>query len=477
MKASKNICILLIMLQSFLGYSQYTNNYFVTTGTVLTPQAACSNVDFENLDFSGWYAYYGYNNDGLTGIDDGVVSISNAASLPTTTRANSPYSSILSDRIFEQIGLSYSDPYISTPVHSGSHSLRIGTMSGSSYKAGMKQRVTVTNANAVFELSYALVMGHDAGHTMEGQPFFRFYLEDAAHNKIDCSEILEIAGLMSGAVNTGPPSSGFPDPIYYKDWTTVSINLLDYVNLNDDITIGFEIVSCELGGHFGYAYIDGQCLPGNIPTDYSTHCLENDVTFPYPIVTAHPPGSFEWRFYDNPDGTGSPAVSYDSSPSWDYSQYGEGEYLVTFFAPNNYNGCLTKVYQEYVTIESCCTDCPTINLNEGERYWISAWVQEDHGQEQISYDLANIQLNFLEGYALNSTVQFYPSGEIIDGWQKIVGEFVLPANISQMTIALNANPSYDTYFDDIRIHPFNGSMKSYIYDPETYFLTAELDDK
>ena len=32
-----------------------------------------------------------------------------------------------------------------------------------------------------------------------------------------------------------------------------------------------------------------------------------------------------------------------------------------------------------------------------------------------------------------------------------------------------------TYFDDIRIHPFNANMKTYVYDPINLRLKAELD--
>ena len=41
---------------------------------------------------------------------------------------------------------------------------------------------------------------------------------------------------------------------------------------------------------------------------------------------------------------------------------------------------------------------------------------------------------------------------------------------------VNESSSIAAYFDDVRIHPFNASMKSYVYDPETLWLTAELDD-
>ncbi|WP_431212110.1 hypothetical protein ACQ86N_41190 [Puia sp. P3] len=33
-----------------------------------------------------------------------------------------------------------------------------------------------------------------------------------------------------------------------------------------------------------------------------------------------------------------------------------------------------------------------------------------------------------------------------------------------------------TYFDDIRLHPFNAEMKSYVYNPVNLRLMAELDE-
>ena len=35
----------------------------------------------------------------------------------------------------------------------------------------------------------------------------------------------------------------------------------------------------------------------------------------------------------------------------------------------------------------------------------------------------------------------------------------------------------DVYFDDIRIFPFDASMKTYVYDPINMRLAAELDER
>jgi len=77
-----------------------------------------------------------------------------------------------------------------------------------------------------------------------------------------------------------------------------------------------------------------------------------------------------------------------------------------------------------------------------------------------------------------------PSGEIIDGWQRIFTKFKIPYSSTSAinnTISIgvelaNNSPSIPVYFDDIRVHPLKGSMKSFVYDPETFKLMSELDD-
>lgn len=130
-----------------------------------------------------------------------------------------------------------------------------------------------------------------------------------------------------------------------------------------------------------------------------------------------------------------------------------------------------------IDVQDCdtteCNDCNTFKPKAGETYWLSAWVKEDHNDQQLNYESAFIEL----GFNVGAPIEFHPTGDIIEGWQRIVGKFVIPAGASEIDISLvNNDPSVICYFDDIRIHPFNASMKSYVYDPETLWLTAELDD-
>lgn len=128
---------------------------------------------------------------------------------------------------------------------------------------------------------------------------------------------------------------------------------------------------------------------------------------------------------------------------------------------------------EFLNREIDC--CNSFRPIAGKTYWMSAWVKEEHAQPVKSYSNSYIELGFQGSGSL--PVEIRTSGEIIDGWQRIVGSFIMPTTVTGLNISLvNANPAIEAFFDDIRIHPFNASMKSYVYDPVTNFLSAELDD-
>jgi hypothetical protein len=120
-----------------------------------------------------------------------------------------------------------------------------------------------------------------------------------------------------------------------------------------------------------------------------------------------------------------------------------------------------------------CADCFTFRPIPGKRYWISAWVREAQATQVLNYLNTSVKVTFNTG---GTTATFAPAGDIIDGWQRIAGDFTVPAGTTSIAIELKNAGSVAAYFDDIRIHPFNASMKSYVNDPETFWLTAELDD-
>ena len=52
----------------------------------------------------------------------------------------------------------------------------------------------------------------------------------------------------------------------------------------------------------------------------------------------------------------------------------------------------------------------------------------------------------------------------------------MPLNAVKIDIKLACNAG-SCLFDDLRIFPFNGTMKSYVYDPVSLKLSAELDER
>jgi Fibronectin type III domain len=141
-----------------------------------------------------------------------------------------------------------------------------------------------------------------------------------------------------------------------------------------------------------------------------------------------------------------------------------------------------------------CDDCFSFQPKPGEVYVLNAWVKEELNIQVKNYTSPKIILRFLDfnREAINkplpitdSEVFFKPIGDIIDGWQRIGGKFTIPKqstnNPTRQTVYMdfelvNESNSNPVFFDDIRIYPVKGSMKSFVYDPETFKLMSELDE-
>lgn len=133
-----------------------------------------------------------------------------------------------------------------------------------------------------------------------------------------------------------------------------------------------------------------------------------------------------------------------------------------------------------------CYDCTSFDLVKNEKYLVNGWVKEEYTSNPLqqfkNYDKGAISVSFkdVNGAIINTPLVFKASGEIIDGWQRIIGEFVVPVNVDDMELELvNESEAPDAkmvYFDDIRVLPSKGNMKSFVYDQKTQRLMAELDE-
>jgi hypothetical protein len=117
------------------------------------------------------------------------------------------------------------------------------------------------------------------------------------------------------------------------------------------------------------------------------------------------------------------------------------------------------------------------------KYIVSGWVKEAQEAQAVNYNSSSITITLTD----NEKAPFYtliikPSGTIIDGWQRLLGIVEIPAidaTVLAPLIKINlvcSSTTADCYFDDIRFLPYNGSLKSFVYDEDTQKLMAELDE-
>lgn len=140
------------------------------------------------------------------------------------------------------------------------------------------------------------------------------------------------------------------------------------------------------------------------------------------------------------------------------------------------------------TVNGWCTKTDSVNVRgnaltdtftlvQGRKMLVSAWVKVGGNDCKCSTYVNNkIRIS----YNNNITVaEFTPAGSIIEGWQRYEGIFDVPLSATQLSVSLmntaNAGGA-DAWFDDLRIHPFNANMKSFVYHPQNLRLMGELDE-
>ena len=107
------------------------------------------------------------------------------------------------------------------------------------------------------------------------------------------------------------------------------------------------------------------------------------------------------------------------------------------------------------------------------KYIVGAWVKVGDDKTLLDYSDAYIDV-IIDGVPLPLPIK--SSGPILDGWQRMEGEFEIPANALTISIKLVNNSASDqVYFDDLRIHPFLAGMTTVVYDPATLLPLATHD--
>ncbi len=144
----------------------------------------------------------------------------------------------------------------------------------------------------------------------------------------------------------------------------------------------------------------------------------------------------------------------------------ECTYTVTYTAP-------TACWSPELACENCIGSFAPV---PNQTYVVSLWVKDiDATATTTTYTDPFAEVICSTPGGPVSTGQILGSGRIIEGWQRIYYEFTIPATATNITLKLGSNTGTSD-FDDIRIYPLKGSMKSYVYDPISLKLVAVLDE-
>jgi hypothetical protein len=158
------------------------------------------------------------------------------------------------------------------------------------------------------------------------------------------------------------------------------------------------------------------------------------------------------------------------------SNIGPGIYSVTMSIRTPPGSCIDYVETIEIECEECEYCITSFAPHRGKEYVLSAWVSEDLPLPMPNFTGPEIKIHFPG--ASPAVIGPFKTGEypIIDNWQQITEVFTVPQTATLIEIELINAGNNNVYYDDIRIHPVNSNFKSYVYDPVTLKLVAELDD-
>lgn len=254
-----------------------------------------------------------------------------------------------------------------------------------------------------------------------------------------------------------------------------------YINVTTANTYSFNVSLSTAYNNSGvttYSHSNGFAIfiadsLGNNVSNYSIG--QNDFNYTTGSYTAFLcPGTYQVSFSATElyNATNNGSTGTSNTYSWSCSNGSFTDYRDL----TKVNGCIfTKPVSATAEMQN-----PVFALPASKKMLFSAWVRENCGNpangipcKDYTYTHNQVQIKF--GGSAANDVLLSPTGAIIDGWQRYEGAFLVPPGATAMTLNLVNSGTTPIYFDDIRIHPFNANLKSYVYDPINLRLTAELD--
>lgn len=165
-----------------------------------------------------------------------------------------------------------------------SASVRLGNWETSYGAEAITYDFYVDGSNSIILLNYAIVLENPSSHDGDEMPRFVLQVFDSVGQPIDPT---------CGKVDLNPTNeadwktvgSGYSS-VVYKDWTTMGLNLDQYVG--QKLKISVATYDCFLSAHYGYAYFTIDCTTARIK---NTACGQQQS-----MLVSAPEGFFyEWR--------------------------------------------------------------------------------------------------------------------------------------------------------------------------------------
>lgn len=234
----------------------------------------------------------------------------------------------------------------------GNFSAKLGNNQVEAQTERISHQFVVTPADTNFLYQYAVVFD-DPTHAPSDQPFFDFVITAPNGDTIPCSfQHYTAGGAIPGFQLSSNPAAcgGASTTVYYKPWTTVGVNLGNYVGLQ--VTITCTTGDCGLCGHMGYAYLDFSCGT----TTSSQFCVGTNSVV---VVAPNEPGAtYSWT----PGGAATQSITVNPTVIDTVNVFvnppsGCGYFVNFILIPTVINpaftytlGCTTATFTEATTI-------------------------------------------------------------------------------------------------------------------------------
>lgn len=279
-----------------------------------TPQnVGCSNLGFEQYNFTGWTGGTGSVTIGPTngnpiynvvggaivngaGNNVSILNTTNYHTIMTIPPTNPSYPTCAGyDSLAIRNALSgpvsdipFVSPYSFDPV-----SVRLNSGNSNYRAARLKYVATVSSVTQRLSFSYAVILNDPVSHLAEESPYFKVEVIDEGTGTV-------LPGCTSYTFN--PKTSNvadslmtsnltiYGDVIKYRKWRYYTVDLSS-LPAGTNVSVNFEVGGCSAGGHTGYAYVDAEC--GGTALPYVNMC--SGSTF---ATLVAPTGFTTYQWYD-----------------------------------------------------------------------------------------------------------------------------------------------------------------------------------